>query len=271
MLESEHRPSPMRSYLLHGRHCHGDITAVVRRPDGSVDPAILKGDRVSFKASMGDGPTHGANNLYVIEKWLENDTLVVRVAKWITMHHSCGWGHDHKFDNQRTMPQGSPDIPVEIIPCRLWDTNFHSSLRSGDNLDVHIASEGKPVPNAEFIVRTGNNWVRKFSTNQDGNSTVQLINDYIPSSWPSFKRTHRSPLMLTATYTSPQSGTYKEQPYNSVKYITSLPWHYQPPVNQYASYGYGLLIGTLTMVVSGVGVYAYRNKHRRPGRGSRNI
>ncbi len=269
MLENEHIPQPTRSYLLHNRYYHSDINAVVRRPNGKVEPASVQGDIISFKASMGDGPAHGAHNLYVTEKWLENDTLVIRVAKWITMHHSCGWGHDHKFDEQRITPQALPDIPLEIVPGKLWDSNFHASLRAGDILQIQVLSKGRPLPNAGLTIRTSTNWTKLFSTDQDGAVTFQLINDYIPSTWPSFKRTHRMPLMLTASYSTSQSGVYKEQPYSNIQYVTTLPWHYQPARSQYSSYGYGLLIGSFMMVVTGMGIYAYRGKRRRPCRGTK--
>lgn len=268
LLESEHQPKPRRSYRLNDRHCHGTLSAVVRRADGTVTPAELHGDQVSFAVAMGDGPDHGANNLYVTEQWLEPDNvLVVRVAKWITMHHNCGWGHDHKFDPQRVTPQTLATIPFEIVLTDLWDSNFHSRLRTGDELIITVLAQGKPAPNARVTVRTEQGWLKELITDTNGTASAQLIRDYYPRFWSEFKPSHRGPLLVTASYEAEQSGIFQEQPYNRVRYSGSLPWNYQPARQDFSSYIYGLLVTLVVLTVVGFGVWIYRERRTRPYRG----
>ena len=92
--ESEHRPVPQRIYHLNELRRQAGVQAFVRRPDGSViEPELRFGvnPSLSFQTPMGDGPVHGANSVYVVEQGVEDNTLIVRTAEWITMHHNCGW------------------------------------------------------------------------------------------------------------------------------------------------------------------------------------
>ncbi len=268
--ESEHRPVPKRTYHFNEHRRLADVKAYVRRPDGSViEPELRLGvnPSLSFATPFGDGPVHGANNVYVVEQGIEGDVLVARTAKWITMHHSCGWGHDGKFDKMLINPQSLDTIPFEIVIDKLWDTNFHAMVTSGNELRIKVLSYGKPVQGAKISLSTEKGWMKKVVTGARGVATVQMIRDYYPTSWPEFHRTHRGPFLVTAQYEADQQGTYKGKPYKQVSYIATLPWKYSPSERDYASYSYGLLIGVLTITVSGVGVYAYRERRKRPYKG----
>ncbi|MDH3328206.1 MAG: hypothetical protein OEM01_03145 [Desulfobulbaceae bacterium] len=265
--ESEHRPVPKRTYHLNDLRRLAVVQAFVRRPDGSViKPELHLGVNpgLSFNTPMGDGPVHGANSVYVVEQGVENNLLLVRTAKWITMHHNCGWGHDGKFDETKTNPQPLGSIPFEIVINKLWDPNFHASVTSGDKLIVTVLSYGKPVPGARVSLSTEKGWSKQIVTDENGRATLQLIRDYYPSSWTEFHRSYRGKFLVTAQYDVDQNGSYQDKPYKRISYITTLPWKYSPSRQDYSSYTYGLLIGTLSLTVSGIGVYAYRERRRKP-------
>ena len=269
-MESEHRPVPKRTYHLTEYRRLADVTAYVRRPDGSViEPELRLGvnPTVSFPTPFGDGPVHGANNVYVVEQGVVNNVLVIRTAKWITMHHSCGWGHDGKFDETLINPQSFDTIPFEIVVEDLWDPNFHARVTSGDQLRIRVLSFGKPVPGAKVTLTTDKGWSKTVVSDKDGVASVQLIRDYYPSSWTEFHRTHRGKFLVTARYDAEQQGTYKGKSYERISYVSTHPWKYSPSQRDYSSYSYGLLVGTLAMIVSGVGVYAYRERRKRPYKG----
>ena len=120
--ESEHRPVPKRTYHFNDHRRRADVKAFVRRPDGTIiEPEVHLGYNpgLSFPTPMGDGPVHGANSVYVVEQGIAENTLLVRTAKWITMHHSCGWGHDGKFVSLSCpAPAG----------CRKWGGRPHLRL-----------------------------------------------------------------------------------------------------------------------------------------------
>jgi len=260
----------MRTYHFNEYRRLADVTAYVRRPDGSViEPELRLGvnPSLSFPTPFGDGPVHGANNVYVVEEGVDDSVFVVRAAKWITMHHSCGWGHDGKFDQTLIHPQTLAAIPFEIVVDDLWDPNFHARVTSGNQLRISVLSYGKPVAGARVTLTTDQGWSKMVKTDQDGMASVQLIRDYYPSSWTMFDRTHRGQFLVTARYDADQKGIYKGKPYVHMSYVATLPWKYSPSERDYSSYSYGLLIGTLAMTVSGIGIYAYRERRKRPYKG----
>ncbi len=268
--ESEHRPVPQRIYHLNELRRQAGVQAFVRRPDGSViEPELRFGvnPSLSFQTPMGDGPVHGANSVYVVEQGVEDNTLIVRTAEWITMHHNCGWGHDGKFDETKTTPQSLDSIPFEIVINKLWDPNFHASVTSGDKVVITALSYGQPVPGASVTLSTEKGWNKQIVTDQDGKATLQLIRDYYPPSWPEFHRTFRGKFLVTARHDAEQNGSYKDKSYERISYIATLPWKYSPSRQDYSSNLYGLLIGALAMTVSGIGVYAYRERRKKPYRG----
>ena len=185
------------------------------------------------------------------------------------MHHNCGWGHDGKFDKSLTVPQPLDLVPFEIVIGKLWDGNFHLDVTSGDRLAITVLSYGKPVAGAVVTVSSENGWSKKVATDEKGAATVQLIRDYYPPDWSSFKRTHRGEFLVTAEYDTNQQGKFRNEPYVRLRYITTHPWQYGPSLTDYASYSYGLGLGVLGMTVSGLGVYIYRERRRKPYKGIR--
>jgi hypothetical protein len=244
--ESEHRPQPIRTYYFNENRRLAQVEAFVRRPDGSIiKPTLQLGvnPNLSFPTPFGEGPVHGANNVYLLEKGVENHALVVRSAQWITMHHSCGWGHDHKFNVERTQPQSLNTLPLEIVIGDLWDTNFHAKVTSGQQLTITVLSYGKPLPGARVQLQTGEKWVKEVITGKNGTAALQLIRDYYPAKWSDFMRTRREELLVTAFYETEKQGVFKDMKYERVSYVTTLPWKYSPARADYSSYGLGLMIG----------------------------
>ncbi|MDF1615064.1 hypothetical protein [Desulfurivibrio dismutans] len=269
-LESEHRPVPRRTYHLNHYRRGAEVNAYVRRPDGAViEPELILGasPRVSFSTPPGDGPTHGAHNVYVVERGVEDEVLQVRVAKWITMHHSCRWGHNGKFDPELTNPQSLDTIPFEIVVDDLWNRNFHAAVTSGDNLRITVLSYGEPVAGAEVTLTSEQGWRKTVTSDEQGVAHIQLVRDYYPSLWQDFRRSHRGPFEVSARWQADKSGQFRGQAYSMVSYRATHPWVYSPPVREYSSYGYGLLLAAAMMVVGGAGVYLHRERRRRPYRG----
>ncbi len=270
--ESEHRPVATRTYYFNEHRRRAILKAYVMRPNGEViEPQLRLGyqPNVSFSTPFGDGPVHGANSVYVVEQGVDDDALTIRTAKWITMHHNCGWGHDGKFDKTLTIPQPLETIPFEIVIDKLWDTNFHLSVSSGDRLGITVLSYGKPVAGAKVSLVSEKGWSKRAVTNKEGKVAIKMIRDYYPPLWSAFKRTRRGEFLVTARYNVEQQGSFKGHSYQQARYITTLPWQYTPSSRDYASYSYGLILGVLGMTVSGFGVYFYRERRRKPYKGIR--
>ena len=189
-LESEHRPVGKRTYYFNEHRRRAVIESYVRRPGGKViEPELRLGYKpnVSFSTPFGDGPVHGANSVYVVEQGVDDEILTIRTAKWITMHHNCGWGHNGKFDKALTTPQPLATIPFEIVVDKLWDTNFHLSVTSGDRLGITVLSYGQPVPGATVSLSSEKGWSKSAVTDKEGRVTIQMIRDYYPPLWSQFK------------------------------------------------------------------------------------
>ena len=270
LFESEHRPAAKRTYYFNEHRRRAIIKAYVRRPSGKVvEPELVLGYNpyVSFPTPFGDGPFHGPNSVYVVEQGVENNVLTIRCAKWVTMHHNCGWGHEGKFEKNLVTPQPLDLIPFEIVIDKLWDTNFHLSVASGDRLGITVLSYGKPVAGAVVTVSSEKGWSKRVVTDKKGKTTVQMIRDYYPPLWSSFKRAHRGEFLVTAQYDRDQQNNFRNEAYSRVHYIATHPWQYSPSSRDYASYSYGLGLGVLGLTVSGFGVYIYRERRRKPYKG----
>lgn len=267
LLESEHRPVTKRAYYFKTHRREAIVKSYVRRPDGEIiQPELLLGynPNVSFSTPLGEGPIHGANSVYVVEEGVAEKVFTIRTAKWITMHHSCSWGHKGKFDKNLTVPQPLETIPFEIVINDLWDTNFHLKVTSGHKLKIAVLSFGKPVAGATVSLSSEMGWTKTAVTDKNGFVSITLIRDYYPPLWSAFERTHRGEFLVTADYITEEKGSFRGTSYESVHYLTTLPWQYTTSPRDYASYSYGLTLGLLGMTVSGFGVFIYRRRRRKP-------
>jgi len=156
--ESEHRPKPERTYWLNTCGITDEARAFVVRPEGASEPVDIERQdhevKVTIRTPLGDGPAHGANNVFVIDRSVEGATLVLATAKWLTIHHNCGWGHDHKFNPGRLQPRIFDQAPLEIVVESLWNENFHSEVRSGDQLSFRVLAFGKPAAGASVLIES---------------------------------------------------------------------------------------------------------------------
>ena len=266
--ESEHRPVPVRQYWLSAFDIQSGLEGFVLFPDGKSQKATVKqvqsSWQVSFKTPRGDGPQHGIHSVYAVDKQVRDNVLYVRTAKWLTIHHSCGWGHGHKYSEERQTPAHLDAVPFEIVPPRLWDRNFHVRTKSGDQWLLKVLLNGKPVDNARVKVTTLEGWSKEMRTREDGTAQVQLIRDYYPKDWERFKRRRQNKLIVTAEYHINVQGEHEGKPYDRIQYSATLPWKYTPAEEDYSSYSSGLAVGGLSFLVTLIGVLFYRERRKKP-------
>ena len=265
--ESEHRPKPVRTYWLNSCAIGPAAKVYLSQPEGTSNsiPITRKGHEVSvsFKTPFGDGPFHGANNLYLVDKSVEKETLVLRTAKWLTIHHSCGWGHDHKFNEERLRSQILAEAPLDIVVDNLWDKNFHSTVMSGDTVSLAVFSYGRPAVGAEVTIISDQGWHKDMMTDKDGRASFQMVRDYYPKSWSLFNPKKLGKFKLTATYDTDSSGKMSGKSYSKAHMNSTFSWRYYPAVREYNSYGYGLLVAVSFFIVSGLGIFLYRRKRTK--------
>ena len=269
-LESEHHPVPVRTYWLDGGNISADAHACVLHPDGSMEEIPLKRDErgvsLSFETPFRVDRMHGVHDVYAVDTRLEDRVLYVRVAKWITIHHSCGWGHEYRYVRDRIEPKSLESIPLEILCDGLWDGNFHSNVMAGDSLDFQVLGHGRPVEGAGVTLRTARGWTKEIETDEEGIASFRLIRDYYPGRWIDFDRRHRDRFVVTAVYEIDEGGAFSGEEYDRVRLVSSLQWHYSPSRKDYVSSLAGLSIGILVVIVSGTGVFVYRERRKKPFR-----
>jgi hypothetical protein len=265
--ESEHRPLPVRTYKIIPQQLLPEAWAKMLQADGTEKDLAIETCHTnvfSLKMPMDDSPLHGPNNIYVFDQQVKDGVLEVRTAKWLTIHHSCGWGHEYRNDPERLAPRSLESAPLDIVVDNLWNGNFHNALHSGDELVIHVYSYGKPVADATVTISTEKGWTTRKKTDAEGTARVQLIRDYYPETWQVFKRTQLGRLALTAEYSEEGKSSYGGKDFNRTHFITSFSWKYVPAGEDYNSYSYGLLVGSLGFLGSGFGVYHYRLKRKKP-------
>jgi len=265
--ESEHRPLPVRTYQIIPEQLLPEAWARMLQADGTAKDLAIETCHTnvfSLKMEMDDGPMHGPNNIYVFDQQVKDGVLEVRTAKWLTIQHSCGWGHDYRNDPARLAPRSLESAPLDIVVDNLWDGNFHNALHSGDDLVIHVYSYGKPVAGASVTITSEKGWTTRKKTDADGIVRVQLIRDYYPDTWQLFNRTELGRLALIAEYIEEGKSSYGGEDFDRTRYLTSFSWKYIPASDDYNSYSYGLLVGSLGFLGSGFGVYHYRLRRRKP-------
>ncbi len=268
--ESEHRPSPIRTYYLTGPALSSQAEAYVLQSNGLSKPLKIKygpQPSVTLRTSMADDQLHGANNVYVIDKQVNDGVLIIQSAKWLVIHHSCGWGHDYRNDKNRKTAHAFSKVPLEIVINGLWDGNFHASARSGDVYDFLVTKAGVPVKGALVTVTTEKQWSRTEVTDGKGVANIQLIRDYYPKKWQNFKRNQQSRFTVTAEYSQDEPGQYNGQPYQQVRYTATFSWKYSPAPADYTSYTFGLALGFVVIGFGGIGIYSFREKRKKPYKG----
>ena len=261
------RPKPTRTYWLNTSDISEQVEGYLVRADGvEKELNVAVEDRnasVNFNLPMGDGPAHGANHVYITEQQVVDEMLVVRSAKYLSLQHSCSWGHDYKYD-KRVIPKAFGKAPLEFVCEGVWDENFHYALNAGDDLKCRVVSFGKPVQGAKVKLVTENGWSKSQVSGEDGSVTYGLIRDYYPKKWENFDTRKVTPIFLSAEFVSNESGELQGKKYENIKYTTTLGLKYSPSSRDYNSYSYGLLVGLLFTVGPAWIVYRYREKRKRP-------
>ncbi len=269
-VESAHRPARTRSYWISSGGLSAKAKAYYLPSIGDPQEIAVVNEKgapsVTVEMPMGDGPSHGGNSIYLIDREVVDRTLVVKTAKRTFIQHSCGWGHDHKYEAKRLAHRFWDEAPLEIVCDELWNGNFHVETESGSALSCRTLSYGVPLSNVAVRVTTEQGWVKRLLSDEQGAFRFELIRDYYPQKWSDFNRARASGFLITAEHTLAKAGEWEGGRYDSTTMQASLPWQFTPSKQDYASYGYGLTFGAISLVVPAVGIYFYRERRKKPYR-----
>ena len=250
---------------LTARPATGDEAALVLGPGGK--PAEVKvephGGPYNIKFPM---PQLGYYNVYFLRRALEQDTLAISAAKAEIARGVMGQSGDSAEQARLTAPMTDARVPVEIVRLRKDKEGLFTRINYGDEITFQVLKAGKPVQNARVTFTSGQGWSNSAQSDEDGQAVFTVIRDYYPGRWELFEKRHRETYLVSASFTTPDSGEQAGGKYASIRYTATLSGAYYPGMADYESYSSGLMIGMAGLVLTGGSVYLFRRRRVKPFR-----
>jgi hypothetical protein len=228
------------------------------KPEGS---ALLPGKDVRAGLQF-EAPLQGFYRLYLTNRKLQGETLNVSIAKAEVANFTHG-GDEEEAKKNLGAARYLETAELEIVRERKPDEKKFFRLESGDVQAFIVLRKGLPLQGARVRFISHQGWAKEAVSDEQGRVTFQLIRDYFPP-WNDFQKRFKAAYLVTAEFTSAEPGKYKEQQYTGIRYQTSLSGSYYPASDDYLSYSWGLGIGLLITLFSGVSVYLYRRRRVKP-------
>ncbi len=251
--------NPVISEYLNSTHTEEAEVLVFSPENKIVENKLLNGNK-GFALTY-DGNMEGFYNIYIIERFVHNDTLYVQVAKAEKLSHKCRNGH--KGIRPKMPPLYFPDkVPFEIVRKRIPNEDFHTFLASGDKVTFMMMLNGNPVENANVLITTQKQWAKSLKTNKDGEITFQILGDYF-SKWKELNKKEIYKFLLTADYIVNEEGTYKNQPYKNIHYTCTMTEDYIPSETVYKSYVWALAVFVFVATILSLLIYLKRKRSKR--------
>jgi len=204
----------------------------------------------------------GYYNAYLIIKKDLGDTLNINIAKAELLNHSCRNGH-HKKLEARPVNYYPEITDFEIIRQRNPHEDYHYFTSSGDTETYKALFEGKPLAGVKVKINTEKGWSKTQYTNENGELNAEFIQDYF-SKWRELNTREIYYYMLEADYTLKKDIHYKGKDYTHIHYVLTMSDGYHPSRTMYSSMVWGLIVFLITMVVSIVGIFIYKERRKRP-------
>ena len=203
----------------------------------------------------------GYLNIYLIEKWVENETLFVNVNKAERLSHKCMNGH--KGIKGRLKPEIYPEITdFEILRKRIPREDFHFFIESGNTIDYQVFYKGQELPDAKIKMITQEDWAKSEVTNEKGEAGFQFIADYFSNSKEIEKKKINN-YLLVANYQVEESGNYDGKSYNSIVYQTTFAGKYIPSKSWYQSTIWAVLVVLISTIALILGIYLVRRRKQK--------
>ncbi len=206
------------------------------------------------------GPEEGFYNAYLIGQKLNNEILQISTIQSELINHSCRNGHDHVSRNIGSIY--GEEIPLEIIRTRVQWEDFHTFIKSGDDIEYQLLLYGQPVQGVQVTLTTHQGWQKSKLTNAEGKVSFEFIGEYFDRD----KEFHSRDIyhyLLVANYTVSEAGEYQGQAFQQTKYQTTVSEKYRAATEIYTSTVWGLFTMLFTSVVIGLGIFMYRRRTTR--------
>lgn len=210
---------------------------------------------VSFPADK-----DGFYSIYLLEKFVRNDTLNVRVSKAERMKHSCRAGHDKALI--RVQPKTYPQqIPIEIVRERFTGENLHTVMQPGDEVTFKTLINGVELKSGSVQMVTHKGWKNSKATNNDGEVSFQFIQDD-NTKLKELRSRITFNYLIHFTQTVAESGTLNDEQYSFVTYSSTFSDTYRPSQMLYSSFVWALFVLLGSVLLITIGIYYYRRRRR---------
>ncbi len=253
------------AYIVHGQDIQNKQCTSKLTLDITAYDTLKKELKTKLSSKMGcdslkfETPKNGYYTLLATNKTIQNNILYYRVAKIEYLHGKHG--SDDIYESKLSQAVENKDHKIDLI--RLRDTkenSFFYKHSTGDILKFKALLDSKPLADAQVTMYTDAGWEKTVTTDKSGIASFTIIKDYFPK-WNEFNNRHKGKFLVTLRYVKDNTeGT----PYNKINYSVTYPASFYPSKSEYQSYGYGLILLTLTLLVSGIIVYRFRKNRTKP-------
>jgi hypothetical protein len=238
------------------------MEAVLVSPGGKLEGEPLAPPVAGHQGIMFDMPAQGFYRVYVTTRKLQGETLEVSVAKTEVANFSHD-ADDEDHEAGMAGPRVRDTAAIEIVRERQAKEGPFSQVRSGSEQRFIVLQKGLPLANARVRFVSHQGWTKEVVSDEQGRVSFQVIRDYFPP-WHEFQKRFKANFLVIAEAAAAESGRYQEQPYSNVRYQATLAGSYYPAPEDYRSYAWGLGLGLLAALFSGVAIYLYRRRRQQP-------
>ncbi|MDA3946760.1 MAG: 4Fe-4S binding protein [Helicobacteraceae bacterium] len=197
-------------------------------------------------------PSNGYYNIFAKNEIHQNGKVIHKVAKLEYLNGRHGIEDVYTQEVKKPLHTDKTKIDLTRIKSEKEDSFFYRHAM-GDELAFEALFDNKPLANAKLTLTTQSGWSKRITTDAEGIAKFHIIRDYFPE-WGEFDKRHKEEMLISLIH----------MPSANEQYILTYPLSFYPNVSDYESYGYALLLMTLTLLISGFIVYRFRRNRTRP-------
>jgi hypothetical protein len=202
----------------------------------------------------------GFHIIYLIHKFVKNNTLVIQIAKANRLSHKCRNGHSgiQKKIDWKSHPE---IVDFEIIRNPIHLEDFHTILKSGNEISLLALFMGQPSEKTKINIETSKEWTKKLETNENGEVKFQLITDQFKPIFHVGKKEFY--MLITSSKTIDSLGVYNGQEFSKIIYHASLEQEYTFADETYKSKLWGFIVFFVSVIIISFLVFLYRRKRSK--------
>lgn len=196
-------------------------------------------------------PNNGYYNIFAVTQTTKNEKNFYNVAKleYLQGKHGSDDIYDEKL--KKDLEQNLTKIDLVRLKSDEEDGFFYKH-KVGDTLEFQAILDQKPLIDAKVTIQLQSGWEKVLKTDENGKVNLQIIRDYFPT-WDKFNKRFKQNLLITLEHDT-----------KDTKYTLTYPASFYPNSSDYESYGYALLLITLTLLVSTIVIYRFRKNRTKP-------